>query len=143
MSVNIKNNNKKLNNSAGKKNSPQVKLEKIAVYVFCPNLDVREAKRPTEYLFKEGVPDLQQRISDQPIFLDVDSALQYARFMGENHVVLKAYVDESAVAGHSHHKLIIRENSINHDQIHGCYISAHDSNAYHENPHFDDEHLPE
>lgn len=90
--------------------------------------------------FFEKMDSINKYLSENPdclIFLDLDSALQYSRFMNEYHVILKAYVRETAVQG-SNFGLTLKKNSLNKRQIHGCYPDWAKGLLFLENPDFNE-----
>lgn len=114
------------------------KSKKMTVYLFCPDVEARESKPYDNHFFQKQLENFHRR-TKQPVFLDKDSAIKYAHFNNNNHAILKAYIDEAAIEGHSDHQLILRENALTIKQIHGCFLPTKISHMYYENPLFDDE----
>lgn len=108
----------------------------IEAYLFCPCLNRREIKGDVAYIFEQGLYDLDARIAEQPIFLTQQNAFQYSRFMGNDHMILKAYVPEAAIQGRSQ-QLIIKKGFINKHHVQGCFLPGGKEKVYHANPYFE------
>lgn len=115
----------------------------IEVYLFFPHTAVTR-KIKLKNFFKAKLTNIDQMVSGQPIFLDQNHAQQYSRFMGDNHVILKAYVCEHAIEAltlrhetSSQGHLTIRSGFLAKELIHGCYPSFGKGFSYIQNPCFD------
>jgi hypothetical protein len=108
----------------------------VLAYLYLHPLEKREKKAGLSHLFAKGFEHLDQRIAGQPIFLNEQSALQYSRFMAQDHAILKAYVPEYLIEGHSQ-SLTLKPGVIQKRHIHGVFPTWDKGRHYIENPYFD------
>lgn len=108
----------------------------LEVYLFYPLLNGRRERRGDfKNFFEQGLNDIDEAISGQPVFLDQSHALWYSRYMGEGHGILKAYVAEHAIEGRSQ-ELWLKSGFLTKELIHGCYPGWAKGNQYVPNPVF-------
>ena len=73
---------------------------------------------------------------DNPtVFLSKVQALDHARFLHENHGILRAFVPDYVIEGRSQ-ELGLKKGSINHCHIHGCFTKQDERYLYLKNPDF-------
>ena len=90
-----------------------------------------------EILFKAKGKSLAFLLAGVPLFLDKKSAMDYARFMDENSVIVKLYTPESGIMSHAQ-SLTLRHRVISKVLVHGFYLYNGASFVYHQNPFFNE-----
>ena len=107
----------------------------LAVYLFQPCMTKRKITDDLDKFFTKDMDAIIASCLKQPVFLNIDSAIQYGRFISNHYVLIKAYVSETAIIGKSH-ALYLKNNSLNKAQIHGCYPSWVSGQVYFRNPRY-------
>lgn len=101
--------------------------KKMLVYVFYP---YTKPKNPREFFSKE----LPQPACDEcPVFLQLETARQYARFMGRRHIILETYIDELHIEGKSQ-MLSIKTSVLSPSHTPGYYLAHSDQDIFYPNP---------
>lgn len=128
----------KINKIKKEKNStPNLPVE---TYLFYSKLGKSEQKGDFSRFFDRLV-EIENNLADCMVFLNQKSALQYSRFVQNNHVVLKAYVPDRAIEGRSQ-GLSLKKGFVTKSHIHGCFPLPAKNVFYIENPHFDKKNYP-
>lgn len=115
-------------------NNQKIKSNPIEIYMFYPKLGRLERKGNFNYFFT-NLDNIDDQLDDCIVFLNLQTALQYSRFMNTKHVMLKAYVPESAINGQGH-GLTLKKGFLNKNQIEGCFPGWAKGMLYLENPEF-------
>ena len=105
------------------------------IYFFYHSLDKHEKKGNFKEFFNK-LDDLDRALANHTIFMELDSVLQYSRFLDANHAVLKAYVPQTAIEGRSD-GLVLKKGALKKNNIHGCYPGWAKGSLYIQNPHFE------
>lgn len=111
------------------KNNPPVDI-----YMFYPNLGKLEKKGNFNRFFA-NLNDIDEKLNDCVIFLNLKSAMQYSRFMHTHHVTLKAQVPQHAINGNGY-GLCLKKGFLTKEQVAGCFPSWAKGTLYLENPEF-------
>ena len=76
------------------------KMAILEVFLFLPAF-VDKHKQPVDHeqVFNYDLAAIADKTSHIPVFLDQNSALHYSRYLGESYSILRAYVQDKAVAG--------------------------------------------
>ncbi len=82
---------------------------------------------------------LDEDIADSILFLEVANAWQYSRFMDTNHAILKVFLPQIAIEGHSH-GLTLKKGFLTKMHVHGFFPGWAKGLIYIKNPFFN-EHL--
>lgn len=106
----------------------------IETFLFCPKVGQTIKAIPPEHLF-DNFDELQDKLNECVVFFNLPSALQYCRFMNNDHVVLRAFVEHTAVEGFEN-KLGIKKGALTKNHIHGCFPGWAKNSVYVENPDF-------
>lgn len=114
-------------------------INTLEIYLPYFQLGKQEKKGNFTHFFEkmDNINKYLSENSDCLIFLELDSALQYSRFINESHVILKVYVRESAIQGSSF-GLTLKKSGLNKRQIQGCYPDWAKGLLFLENPVFDE-----
>ncbi len=112
----------------------------VETYLFYSKLTKTEQKGDFSRFFDRLI-DIEGNLADCMVFLNQKSALQYSRFVQNNHVVLKAYVPDIAIEGRSQ-GLTLKKGFVTKAHIHGCFPLPAKNLFYVENPHFDKNNSP-
>lgn len=118
-------------NDANRRTSPIV-----LAYLYLDQIEKREKKTNLNFLFTKGMEHIDQRIAGHPIFLNEQNALQYSRFMTQDHVILRAYVPEYLIEGHSQ-SLTLKKGIVQRRHIQSALPAWDKKQRYVENPYFD------
>ena len=104
------------------------------VYFFYQNLNKHEKKGNFDDFFSK-LDQIKENFENNIIFLESDSVWQYSRFIDTNHVVIKAYVPETAIEGRSY-GLTLKKGFLSKTNVHGCFPGWTKGLIYVKNPHF-------
>lgn len=115
-----------------KTNSPLSNTRFLAVYLCYPDLN----KATLRELFRKSYSQLEQQLTMHPIFLNITHAVQYSRFMGNNHSILKLFVPESAIVA-DEVTFSLKHGVVSSNHIHGYFPNFEQNDDYCENPWFD------
>lgn len=107
----------------------------LAVYLFHPYLTKRKVTTDIDHFFSKELDKVIANSQKHPIFFNIDSAVQYGRFISNHYIILKAYVPETAIVGKSQ-ALYLKNNSVSKMQVHGCYPGWGKGQVYYRNPHY-------
>jgi hypothetical protein len=83
--------------------------------------------------FTKDLDNLLNTTKNQPIFFSLENALQYARFVSNHYIILKACVSETAIVGQSQ-ALFVKSDVLIPSQVYGCYPGWEDGRIYYRNP---------
>ncbi len=113
------------------------KIAILEVFLFFPATlaDKRNQRLVHEHLFNHDFDSIANKIGSTPVFLDQSTALQYSRYLGEPHAILRAYVQDSAVAG-INEELYLKSGYLSLRNIHGLLLPAEKGISYVVNPSF-------
>jgi len=106
----------------------------VEVYLVVPHLG-RPARKGDFQGLMGRIKRLASELHRVPVFLSKDTALDYARFLDDNHGILRSFVPDSAIEGRSQ-ELGLKKGFINHCHIHGCFITRGEQHLYLKNPEF-------
>jgi hypothetical protein len=110
------------------------KTAPIETFLFCPNLmDLKKPLDPSRFF--NSLSKLEEKLSECVVFFNLPSALQYSRFMSDDSVVLRAFVEHTAIEGLGH-RLGVKKGALTQDHIHGCFPGWTKGSTYVENPAF-------
>ena len=112
-------------------NKTSVPLE---TFLFCPEISYPK-KCSNHGPFFSQFQGIEDKSIHCVVFFNLTNALQYSRFIGQEHVVLRAFVHHTAVESLGH-ELGVKPGAINKHQIHGCFPSWGKGKVYIENPLF-------
>ncbi len=112
----------------------------IEAFLFCSKITPPQKPDSHEF-FAAQLTELEEKLADCVVFFNLPSALQYSRFMNHKHVVLRAFVEHTAVEGLGH-KLGIKKGSVTKHHIHGYFPGGEKGKTYISNPAFDNNKLP-
>lgn len=112
----------------------------IETFLFCPKAGQLKKTTDPDHFFS-NLDDLQDNLHECVVFFNLPSAMQYSRFMSNDHVVLRAFVKHTAVEGFEN-KLGIKKGSLTRHHIHGCFPGWGKGEVYVENPDFNPEPQP-
>ena len=101
--------------------------KKMLVYVFYP---YTKPKNPREFFSKEL---FHPSCDECSIFLKLEAAQQYARFMGRRHIILETYIDELHIEGKSQ-MLSIKTSVLSPEHTPGYYLAHSDQEIFYPNP---------
>ena len=87
-----------------------------------------------KHFFKPKQSSLDRELADHPLFLDLNTAVDYCRFLPAHHGIVKLYVPQHAVIG-CDSNLRLKDNCITSGHIHG-FMPGRDSDFYVKNPYF-------
>lgn len=87
-----------------------------------------------KHFFKPKQSSLDKELADHPLFLDLNTAVDYCRFLPAHHGIVKLYVPQHAVIG-CDSNLRLKCNCITSGHIHG-FMPGRDSDFYVKNPYF-------
>lgn len=122
------------NPSGNCKNTSKIRyLEIYLIYPFMKNKS--ELRGDLNSFFENKLNNLENMVSNQPIFLDRRHALWHGRFKGKNFAIIKAYVDEHAIVG-GDQMLLLKQGHIRKDLVHGFIPSWMQADTYFSNPKF-------
>ncbi|MBY0545487.1 MAG: hypothetical protein K2Q14_08085 [Gammaproteobacteria bacterium] len=107
----------------------------IELYLICDFRQKINSIR-VKHLFDDQINYIIKHICQKPVFLDKENALGYMRFVGIARCILHVYVPESAIEG-QFDGLSIKEDSLDANQIHGCFLYYGKTKEYLANPGFD------
>jgi hypothetical protein len=113
----------------------------VEAFLFCPKITPPQKTDDAEHFFHHIDQHLGNKLDECAIFFNLPSALQYSRFMSDDHVVLRAFVAHTAVEGLGH-TLGIKKGAVTKRHIHGCFPGWAKGQVYMENPVFDAEKIP-
>lgn len=80
-------------------------------------------------------------LSDCMVFLNMENALKFSRFVQNQSLFLKAYIPHMAIQGDSQ-GLKLKKGMVTKAHVHGCYPDINKSDLYVKNPHFDNKYYP-
>ncbi len=106
----------------------------IEVILFCPDL-IQKRKKAEELVDLFDEINVEGIAAQSVLFLKLESALQYSRFMQNSHGLLRAFIPHHAIEGHTH-GLAIKRGTLAKTHIHGVYPGDKKGSIYIENPHF-------
>ena len=109
------------------------KHKPLPVYLFYPHINKRNLRGDCTDFFAKELNQLAQKSQGQPVFLSIDNAFQYGRFMDSRHVILKVFVPETAIVGQSQ-SLLLKKGCITKSHVHGCYPGWGSGQVYFKNP---------
>jgi hypothetical protein len=112
----------------------------IEAFLFCPKIAHPKKTEANEH-FVSQLNEIEKKLTDCVVFFNLPSALQYSRFMNHEHVVLRAFVEHTAVEGLGH-GLGIKKGAVTKHHIHGCFPGWAKGKLYIENPAFDTNKVP-
>lgn len=107
----------------------------LAVYLFHPFPNKRKINIDTNKFFVNELDSVIASSQSNPVFINIDSAVQYGRFISNHYMILKAYVPETAIVGKSQ-ALYLRKNSVSKKHVHGCYPGWAKGQIYYRNPNY-------
>ena len=107
----------------------------ITVYVFVDVADSEWDHRVSERFFSPGQANWQQRVLLQPVFLDLQQAFDYIRFIGQDYVIIKALLPDSAVLGDVN-GLKLKPGFLNLPRCQGLFMGWDPDKVYLQNPYF-------
>ncbi len=93
----------------------------IEVYLFSLSLAGAYKHLGAAEFFKQKLSYLNKYLLAQPIFLNLSSAQQYAKFIGDDYLIIKAKVPESFIEGQSH-ALVLKTHLLNSSHVQGIYL---------------------
>ncbi len=115
-----------------KTHSPFSNTRFVAVYLCYPDLH----KATRQELFRKSDHRFEQQLTMHPIFLNKTHAVQYCRFMGNNHSILKLFVPESAIVA-DEVTFSLKHGVVSSNNIHGYFPNFEQADDYCVNPWFD------
>jgi hypothetical protein len=99
--------------------------EFVEVYIFSTSLanyyQQYGARKFFERLTASKPTSLDKYIMHQPIFLNKQAALQYARCIDDKHLILQACVPEAFIIGQPH-ALALRKNSLKKEHLQDVFL---------------------
>lgn len=107
----------------------------LAVYLFHPFPTKRKINTDINQFFVKDLDSVIASTQSHPVFFNIDSAVQYGRFVSNHYVILKAYLPETAIVGKSQ-ALYFKKNSVSKKHVHGCYPCWGKGQVYYRNPNY-------
>ncbi len=108
----------------------------VAVYLCYPDF----TKSTMKQICRKNYRQLEQQLTTHPIFLNKKHAMQYSRFMGNNHSILKLFVPESAIVADGV-TFCLKHGFVSTTNIHGYFPNFGQDDDYCANPLFDETRL--
>lgn len=105
----------------------------VTIYLFYPYPSKRKINNDFKHFFLKDLNNLLNTTKNQPIFFSLENALQYARFVSNHYVILKACVSETAIIGQSQ-ALFVKSDVLVPSRVYGCYPGLEDGRVYYRNP---------
>lgn len=105
----------------------------MTVYLFCPYVSKQKVRDDFTHFFAKELNDVISKSQELPVFFNIDSALEYGRFLSNHFLLLKAFVSDTAIVGQSQ-ALYLKKNILTQSIVHGCYPSWGNGQIYYRNP---------
>lgn len=115
-----------------KENLSNQKNDHLEVILFLPKLVKKRKKMEDIHQILDELIH-EKHLTESVVFLQLEKALQYSRFMQNNHLLVRAFLPHHAIEGHTH-GLTIKKGILTKKHIHGFYPGKNSS--YIENPAF-------
>ncbi len=112
----------------------KTKIPELEVYLLYHKLDKPERKGNFNQFFSR-LDNIDSELSDNIVFLDLTTVMQYSRFIDANHAILKASVPHAAIEGRSQ-GLTLRKGFVKKSHIHGCFPGWSKGMLFIQNPYF-------
>src|SRR5262245_5165808 len=112
----------------------KTKIDHIEIILFCPDL-IKQRKKNSDPLELFNNLNVDGLVKKSVLFLKLDNALQYGRFMKNSHGLLRAYVPHHAIEGRTN-GLTIKQGALAKKHIHGVYPGDKKGMIYIKNPEF-------
>jgi len=99
--------------------TPEERDDLIEVYLLINSMQDAGEQTSFEDFFEKELSDIGRLQRCPRIFLTLQSALYYSRFLGNNYSVLRAFVPDAAIEARGN-ELTLKQGMVDKSHVHSC-----------------------